>query len=86
MAKHSGISHAAAAVTALVAGEFFAKTLSLLVGEEELRGLVDTLVSVLTVEGVVYARESTVEGLLLVFFTVVLSFVWGYTYHVKRHG
>jgi hypothetical protein len=73
-------------VLAEAVSELLAKTLSLGVGQEELGGLVDALVSVFALDGLVYASESTVEGLLLVFFVAVRTFLWGYTYHRKRHG
>jgi hypothetical protein len=73
-------------VLAEAVSELLAKTLSLGVGQEELEGLVDALVSVFALDGLVYASESTVEGLLLVFFVAVRTFLWGYTYHRKRHG
>lgn len=84
--KHTGLSHAAAAVAAVVVAELLAETVSFVIGEAELSALVGALAALLTIEGVVYARESTVEAILLVFFITVLTFLWGYTYHLKRHG
>lgn len=86
MAKHSGASHAAGAVAAIVVSELLADTVSAVVGEEGIEALVDVLVDLLSIEGVVYTREGTVEGLLLVLFVTALTFLWGYAYHVKRHG
>lgn len=85
MAKHSGGSHALAAVAALVVGDLLTRTIAIVVDQAQLEGAITALADSLVVSWLAI-EQAIVEQLLLIALIAVFAFVWGYLYHLRRHG
>ena len=86
MAKHSGISHALVVVVALIVDDILSIAVELVVGPEELEATIGAGAELLSAIWLGTVAQSTLESVLLGVVIVLLAFVWGYLYHLRRHG
>ena len=86
MARTSGVSHAVAALVAVALAPLLTDLVTVLVRSRDVRATVERFGTLLaSYPAVPFSVDGTTLLVHLVAIAVV-GFVWGYAYHVTRHG
>lgn len=86
MPNKSGISHTLAALVALAAAPLLKQLISLLVNVRDIGTAIESVGGVLAEYPHNPLAVNATTTILYVLAVALLTFIWGYAYHVSRHG
>jgi hypothetical protein len=86
MPAKSGVSHVFAAIVALLLSPLVKEMWLELVDTQDILEAVEAAGSTVADHPFIPAGDETVAVVLTIGTLVALMFLWGYAYHVKRHG
>ena len=86
MPSKSGISHVFAALIALAAAPLLKQLISLFVNARDIGAAIESVGTVLAEYPHNPLAVNATTTILYLLAIALLAFVWGYAYHVSRHG